>query len=107
MIKSKRGEVMVEAALVIPVVILVIVTLLTLLTYFYSCLSDQISLHKNILSKLNNYDRTIGISEQKRETTYETQGLISNIMRKECTARVTYMRESVILRTGDKVQGLI
>lgn len=107
MFKNKRGEVMIEATLVIPVVILVIVTLLTLLTYFYSCLNDQISLHKEVLGKLNDYDRTIGILEEKRETSLKTQGLISNIMRKECTAKVTYMRESVIIRTGDKVQELI
>lgn len=105
--KNKRGEVMVEAALVIPVVILVIVTLLTLLTFFYSCLGEQVSLHKDVLSKLNSYEKTAGNIEEKRETSGRTQGIISYIMKKECTCKVTYMRESEIIRAGDKVQELL
>ena len=47
---NKRGEQMVEASIVLPIIILVIMLLVRLCTFYLECLIAQTNMHRNMLA---------------------------------------------------------
>ncbi len=101
--KNRKGEELVEAALIFPIVILTIISMLMLLIYFFSCLNKQVDLHQKLLMEIRQQEYTCKVIQNKEETSKDTGGLVNIILHKECIAKVHAFRESFLIRTGEKI----
>lgn len=101
--RNKKGEELIEAALVLPIVILTIISMLMLLIYFFSCLNSQVDLHRELLAEISRQDYTYRIIQNKKETSKKTGGLVNIILHKDCVAEVYVIRESFLIRAGENI----
>ena len=46
---NKRGDEIVEAAMVLPILILTILSLILLIVYYFACLNVQVDLHRQMV----------------------------------------------------------
>lgn len=97
---SKRGEEMVEAAIVLPILILIILSLIMLIMYYFSCLENQIKVHDSLLAETQAGDAFFRRREESYSTSSKMRGLISILMRKDGTASIYEMHPGDILRAG-------
>ena len=98
---NRKGEALVEAVFVIPLVILVIASLLTLLVFFYSCLMDQVSLHSELLKERENRGSRIEKIEKTADPSGRTKGITEILLKKRIEGSVSCFRETVIIRAGE------
>ena len=102
---NRKGEEMVEAALVLPVVILTIISMLMLMVYFFSCLNNQVSLHSELIAKQCEEETVLKTIKNTTETSDRTGGLVSVLMHRKTEGRVYALRESRLIRTGEIING--
>lgn len=105
---NKRGEQMVEASIVLPIIILVIMLLVRLCTFYLECLIAQTNMHRNMLAKWDNTNSPIvkTISET-REIDYANLGLAEGLIRKSVEVKGFSVCEEKFVRVGDSVEATI
>lgn len=98
---NRKGEEMVEASIVLPIVILVIMLLIRLCTFYLECLISQTNLHYQMLKKWDLCKspiiRTI---ENEKEINYMNKGLAEGLLRKNIKARAYSICEDSLVRIG-------
>ncbi len=62
MIKSRRGEELVEAAMVLPLLILIVLSLVLLMMFYLDCHQTQIKTHEDLLQS---FDRMRCVFDQE------------------------------------------
>lgn len=101
---NRRGDEIVEAAMVLPILILTILSLVLLIIYYFSCLNTQVDLHRQMI-KESMYDKSIfEIQNKTKETSSEIGGVISIIMSKKIEGRIYIVNEADIIRAGEMLQ---
>ena len=104
---NKRGDETVEAAIVLPVMILTILSLILLMIYFYARLETQCSVHDYLIESAQNregysfYDTLI----EKRETSSDMGGITEIFLRSEYEESIASIGESEIIRMGELIEG--
>ena len=99
--KNKRGEALVEASLVLPLVILVIISLLTLMIFFYSSFRNQVDLHRELLNMTEMEKSSVRTIEKNIETKTEMKGITGILMQKNFKSSIKAYREAEIIRAGE------
>lgn len=107
-ILNKRGEQMVEASIVLPIIILVIMLLVRLCTFYLECLIAQTNMHRKMLVKWDNTNSPIvkTISET-RDINYVNLGLAEGLIRKSVEVKGFTVREEKFVRVGDSVEAAV
>lgn len=107
-ILNKRGEQMVEASIVLPIIILVIMLLVRLCTFYLECLIAQTNMHRKMLVKWDNTNSPIvkTISET-RDINYANLGLAEGLIRKSVEVKGFSVCEEKFVRVGDSVEAAI
>lgn len=100
---GKCGTDLVEAAIVLPVLILVILSLILLMVYFYHCLTSQTALHAELLTKSAQSDAVFKTLEQSRQVSEKLGGLSAVLMETCIKARCYVFAPAAILRTGELI----
>ena len=102
---DKRGEQMVEASIVLPVVILVIMLLIRLCTFYLECLITQTNMHRKMLGKWDNTNSPVvrTISES-RDVTYANIGLADGLLRKSIEVTGFSVCEDKLVRAGGVIE---
>lgn len=101
--KNKRGEQIVEAAIVLPILILTILSLLLLLVYAYTCLQNQTDLHTEMLQYVQDAEKPFEIYEKTTETSKGISGLAHILMNKKFADRVYVIRPADLMRAGEMI----
>ena len=107
-ILNKRGEQMVEASIVLPIIILVIMLLVRLCTFYLECLIAQTNMHRKMLVKWDKTNSPIvkTISETK-DINYANLGLAEGLIRKSVEVKGFSVCEEKFVRVGDSVEAAI
>ena len=102
---GKRGEQMVEASIVLPVVILVIMLLIRLCTFYLECLITQTNMHRKMLGKWDNSNSPVvrTISES-RDVRYANIGLAGGLLRKSIEVTGFSVCEDKLVRAGGVIE---
>ena len=102
---NKRGEQMVEASIVLPIIILVIMLLIRLCTFYLECLITQTNMHRKMLSK---WDSTkspvVKALNDSRDINYANLGLAEGLIRKTIEVKGFVVSEDKLVRVGDTVE---
>lgn len=102
--RSRKGSQMVEAAIVMPVIILTAMLLLRLFTFYLEILSAGISEHMTALEAGDSYD---GAGFRKytaeREVMMLKGGLLNMDLVKTIDTTVYMINEDVLVRAGDAI----
>lgn len=101
--RNKRGEEMVEASIVLPVLILTILSLILLILYYYACLNCQVELHGELISDTENRKAVFKVVEKRETVSSEIGGVISMIMQKEITASAYAIGPADMIRAGELI----
>lgn len=99
--KNRKGEVLVEAAIIMPLIILIIVSLMTLMIFFYSCLQNQVKVHEALLEEAVKGTSAPGVLKKNETTSYKMKGITGMLMKKDKESRIYVFRESEVIRAGD------
>ena len=97
---NKKGEEIVEAAIVLPLVLLAILSMILLLIYFYSCLQTQIDVHHVLLDRQEHCRKLYQVSRASGSTEKSMRGLTKIVMHKESRARYYLIRPAEIVSIG-------
>ncbi|MBR3756692.1 MAG: hypothetical protein IKK48_06230 [Firmicutes bacterium] len=100
MIRNKRGEEMVEAAMVLPILILIVFTLMMVMVHFYTYHQAQMDLHKEMLCWSQENAAVFRI--QKKALEYQTRldGMVYHILQEEKQFRIYGLESADWVRLG-------
>lgn len=101
---NKKGDEIVEAAMVLPILILTILSLILLIVYYFSCLNAQVDLHRQMVKDAMYSETVFEIQNKTKETSSEIGGVISMIMSKKLEGKIYMINEADIIRAGEVVQ---
>ena len=95
---NKRGESTVEAAIVIPVVILLILSMIIMLIYFYEGLHVQAKMHERLSQKAMNSKVIFHVENESKEVSTIMKGIGRGILRKEISGKCYMLNPSDAIR---------
>lgn len=98
---NRKGDEYVEAAMVLPILILTILSLIMLMVYFFSCLNAQVDMHKEMVKESLTAPVVFDINEKSRETSSQMGGVVSLIMKKEIEGKMYEMKPADMIRAGE------
>lgn len=98
---NKRGDEFVEAAMVLPLLILTVLSLILLLIFFFSCLEGQVNMHKNLLRENEESVKVFDLAKNELETSSEIGGLAEVMMHKKVTGRIYRINAADVIRAGE------
>lgn len=98
---DKRGEEIVEASIVLPIIILVIILLIRLCTFYLECLISQTNLHSQMLDKWDASRSPIVKSfDERKNVNYMNKGLAEDMLNKTIEAKAYSICEDNLVRAG-------
>lgn len=100
---DKRGQEYVEAAFILPVLILTIFSMIYLCIYYYEAIANETAMHKEAIKLVMKNDYTFNIKTKNTETSKSIKGLIDTHMGKKSECRVYTLNEAKIIRAGEMV----
>ena len=98
---GKRGDEMVEAAMILPLLILTVLSMILLLIYFFTCLCTQVDLHGQLVREAMTPAPVFDIEKKKTETSSETGGIAELLLKTETEARIYVISGADMIRTGE------
>ncbi len=99
--RNKRGDEFVEAAMVLPVLILTILSMILLMLFFFSCLQDQTDAHQEMLAHSAESEKTFQVYQQKTRTSRHAGGIVDMLLHRDMDTRLYIIREADFIRAGD------
>ncbi|MGN0659304.1 MAG: hypothetical protein ACI4LA_06825 [Emergencia sp.] len=100
MMSNRRGDEFVEAAMVLPVLLLTILSLIMLMIYYYSCLQAQTQMHGQMLEEMLRSEAVFDIIKNKTETSSKMGGITGIILNRNLEGRLYVISEADIIRAG-------
>lgn len=101
--KNKKGSQLIEAAMVLPLLILTIVSLIFLTLYFYHCLQAQTEAHSEMIQRALCGDTPFEIYEKNTETSGRTDGIVQRLMKKEQEYSIYLFNGADFVRAGEMI----
>lgn len=101
--KSKRGEALIEGAIVLPLIVLIIFSLIMVMVYFYNGAHIQFTVHKESMMSLENDQRIFGIETFKHGNEKDLGGIYKKTLNNYIYGRYYYMNELKLLRIGNEI----
>lgn len=102
---NKRGDEIVEASIILPIIILTILSMIMLMVFFFACLSTQMSVHQKLINKALANKSIISISRCRETSERKVGGAISMLMEKEISSRCYLINEVTAIRLGETIHG--
>lgn len=103
LIRSRRGDEFVEAALVLPVLILAVLSMIMLILYFYLCLNTQTGLHENLMEKTAESKAVFWICTESDSVSSQMDGITHAVLKKNITGRMYVLDYAEIIRAGELI----
>lgn len=100
---NKRGDEIVEATIVLPVIILAILSMIMLMIFFYACLNAQMEVHQKLVEKALNSRSVMNVGTFEKNVSRGTGGMVTMVMNKNVKGRCYLINEAEAIRLGDAV----
>lgn len=99
---DKRGESIVEAAIVIPVVILMILSMIILLIHFHKGMNAQTGLHEKLSGKAMKNDLIFSVKNDSQNIETVLKGISGGILKREISGKCYMLNpaDSIRLKKG-------
>ena len=104
LLKSKRGEEYVEAAIVIPLFILTVLGLMMLMLFYYLSLGTQLKTHKNLVEQGGSNKKVFTIMKAEEQTSKKMQGIVGITMKKDTDGCYYGLNEARTVRIREGIQ---
>ncbi len=101
MMRNKRGEEMVEAAMVLPILILVVFSLMLVMVWFYQVHQSQISLHKEMVCQMQDSQTVFRIQKRTRQNQVRLDGMVNHLLKTEAEYRIYCMKPAEWILLGE------
>lgn len=99
--RNKRGDEFVEAAMVLPVLILTILSMILLMLFFFTCLKNQTSMHQRMLDYSADSGKTFQLYKDHTETSRRSRGITAMLLHKDMEGRLYVINEADFIRAGE------
>ncbi len=103
MMVNKRGEQMVEAAMVLPLLILVILSILFVMIHDYDMHQKQITAHKELIQLWDQPTTVLKIKKKTIETSTKISGAVNFPMKESRTCRSYMLSPTSCIRVGEMI----
>lgn len=100
--KGKRGSTMVEAAMVLPLLLLSVLSTILLVLYFYASLDSQIHTQTKAIEKGLSSRAMFRIVQEETSTSVPLRGIVEKTMRREYRAKHYVINIGEAIRLGRK-----
>lgn len=104
-VMDKRGEEIVEATIVLPVIILSILSMIMLMIFFFACLNTQMTVHQQLVEKALNSRSVMKVGTSEEYVSRGTGGVVTMILNKKVKGRCYLINEAEAIRLGEAVDG--
>ena len=102
MLRNKRGNEMIEASIVYPVIILVTVLLLRLFTFYLEILCTGVRMHEEALEAMDSFEKPVmQVYNRTEEVTMLTGGLLTFDPSHEIRVRAYFLNEDGLVRAKE------
>lgn len=98
--RRKKGSETLEAAIVIPIFILIVYSLISLTIFYYSSIKTQTSLHNELVDMSNESNNVFDIIRQHEETSKKTGGISGIVLKRKIEGRIYSMDQGEMVRLG-------
>lgn len=102
--RNRRGDEFVEAAMVLPVLILTILSMILLMLFFFSCLQDQTDMHRSMLARSAGSEKTFQVCRDSVRTSRHAGGIVDMLLRRDTAGRLYIIDEADFIRAGDLLE---
>ena len=102
-IRNKKGNEIVEAAIVLPILILIIISLISISVFHYTSFINECSVQKEIVDITSNDDSLMKIVERSKSDVSAYSGFYLNTFRRDYTTIGYVIDEASIIRGGELV----
>lgn len=92
---------MVEAAMVLPILILVVFSLILVMVHYYENHHGQIVLHKEMLAQVQESDTVFRIRKRTQENQTKLDGMVNHILKDEKQHRIYDLQPAAWIRLGE------
>lgn len=101
-LSNKRGESIVEAAIVIPVVILMILSMIILLLHFHKSMNAQTELHEKLSGKAMKNDLIFSVENDSQNIETALKGISGGVLKREISGKCYMLNpaDSIRLKKG-------
>ena len=90
-----------EAAIVLPLFLLVILTLVLCMIYQYECHHAQTEMHRQLLDEWDRSAKVMDIERRTAETSSETRGIVDRWLSREKESRIYICSPAECIRLGE------
>ncbi len=101
MIRNKRGEEIVEAAMVLPILILIAFTLMLVMIHFYTYHQGQIGLHKELIFWSQESEAVFHIQKKELHHHSKLDGMVELILQEEKQYRIYALKAAEWILLGE------
>lgn len=98
--RGRRGSEIVEAAIVLPLMMLAILSMIVLLLFWYEYLCAQIDLHEKLCETARLSDHIFRMTKMNMTSEKQMRGLVGMLMRKDFEAYCYELNERKALLFG-------
>jgi len=92
---------MVEAAMVLPLLILVCFSLLLVMVWFYEIHQNQMTIHKELLIQARESDAFFKVEKQQQQNQTRLDGLAAHLLTMEKQHRIYCLKPAQWIRLGE------
>lgn len=97
---DRKGEEMVEAAIVLPVLILIILSMIWITLFFYRSLEAQVSMHRDLTRRSADSTKLFSIEKGSSSTQTEIHGFFRDTFGVEHSGSCYVINMAPLLRMG-------
>ncbi len=102
-LKNKKGSEMIEAAIVIPLLLLAAISLIYLGLYFHEGFREQLAVQEILISETMDKKDVFNILWEEASISGESRGLFGGGFHREYKQRLYVINEELVVRAGEVI----
>ena len=103
--RSKRGSEIVEAAIVLPLLILTLLSLICLTVFIFHSVKTQADMHSGLTEYIEAPGKPFFVRTRQKSESSALDGIVGKVMTKDISAHIYEINESEVLRGGKQLIG--
>ncbi|MBO4235907.1 MAG: hypothetical protein J5928_05685 [Firmicutes bacterium] len=97
------GSEMIEAAIILPLLLLAVVSIISLSLYCYGAFKNQLAVQKVLLFEAIDKRNVFSVLSEGSEVSRTSEGLFTGVFHREYRQRLYVINEELVLRAGEVI----